>query len=85
MFQSGTILGNPDEVVDLGKTEIPQEVFMDYLHELSINSFRWIFAEKMLNANAKFRDIDEVEMVVKINYTEIIIYMFIDLRRISLL
>ncbi|XP_005092451.1 desumoylating isopeptidase 1 [Aplysia californica] len=36
----GTILGNPTQKVDLGVTEIPFDVFMDYLHELAQTSFR---------------------------------------------
>lgn len=37
---SGTVLGPPDEIVDLGKTEIPKEVYLEFLHELSTSTFR---------------------------------------------
>ncbi|XP_013090292.2 desumoylating isopeptidase 1-like [Biomphalaria glabrata] len=36
----GTVLGNPLEIVNLGQTEIPFDVFMDYLHELSITTYK---------------------------------------------
>ncbi|KAH9498397.1 Desumoylating isopeptidase 1 [Bulinus truncatus] len=36
----GTCLGQPLEIVDLGKSEIPFDVFMDYLHELSNTSYK---------------------------------------------
>ncbi|BFZ17721.1 hypothetical protein BsWGS_20760 [Bradybaena similaris] len=36
----GTLLGQPSEIVDLGKTEIPFDVFMDFLHELSETTYK---------------------------------------------
>ena len=33
------MLGPPTEVVDLGETEIPQELFEEYLNELSQTTF----------------------------------------------
>ena len=39
-FQCGTILGQPDKKVTLGSTQIPFEVFMDYLQELASTTFR---------------------------------------------
>lgn len=36
----GTILGSPDEVVDLGDTEITQDVFMDFLSGIGQEDFR---------------------------------------------
>ncbi|KAL8616911.1 hypothetical protein ACOMHN_041830 [Nucella lapillus] len=36
---SGTILGPPDQIVEVGKTEIPPDVFMEFLHELSSSTF----------------------------------------------
>ncbi|ELU08362.1 hypothetical protein CAPTEDRAFT_163285 [Capitella teleta] len=36
----GTIMGQPDTITDLGTTEIPQELMMTYLEELSRSSFR---------------------------------------------
>lgn len=38
--QGGTVLGQPSEIVDLGKTEIPFDVFMDFLHELSDTTYK---------------------------------------------
>lgn len=35
----GTILGQPLQIIDLGKTEIPFDVFMDFLHELSSTTY----------------------------------------------
>lgn len=40
LLQGGTILGQPDQTVDLGRTEIPFDMFMDFLHELSTSTFR---------------------------------------------
>ena len=36
----GTILGRPDFIHDLGMTQIPFEMFMDYLYDLSTSTFR---------------------------------------------
>ncbi|CAH1794828.1 unnamed protein product [Owenia fusiformis] len=36
----GTQLGPPDTIDDLGSTQIPLEMFMEYLHELSQTTFR---------------------------------------------
>ncbi|GFR74745.1 desumoylating isopeptidase 1 [Elysia marginata] len=36
----GTIMGQPHQVEDLGTTEIPFDVFMEYLEELSRTSFK---------------------------------------------
>ncbi|KAL5018987.1 hypothetical protein ScPMuIL_004709 [Solemya velum] len=36
----GTILGAPDRVCDLGQTEIPFDIFMAYLEDLSASTFR---------------------------------------------
>ncbi|XP_064612041.1 uncharacterized protein LOC135476036 isoform X2 [Liolophura sinensis] len=36
----GTILGQPDSIQDMGTTQVPQEVFRDYLQELSASAFR---------------------------------------------
>uniref|UniRef100_A0A0B7AU60 PPPDE domain-containing protein n=1 Tax=Arion vulgaris TaxID=1028688 RepID=A0A0B7AU60_9EUPU len=36
----GTILGQPTQIVDLGKTEIPFDVFMEFLQELSDTTYR---------------------------------------------
>ncbi|XP_022319051.1 uncharacterized protein LOC111121875 isoform X1 [Crassostrea virginica] len=36
----GTVLGQPDSIVDLGNTQIPYEVFLGYLNDLSQSSFR---------------------------------------------
>lgn len=39
VLKGGTILGPPTEVVDLGATEISQEIFHEYLESLSETSF----------------------------------------------
>jgi len=39
-IQGGTILGPPTEVVSLGQSELPYDLFLSYLEELSQNSFR---------------------------------------------
>lgn len=36
----GTILNIPDEVIDLGETEITQDVFIEYLHGIGQQDFR---------------------------------------------
>ncbi|XP_031571361.1 uncharacterized protein LOC116305562 [Actinia tenebrosa] len=36
----GTILGQPDEVINLGDTHIPEDVFMEYLRGLGADAFR---------------------------------------------
>ena len=35
--QGGTIMGPPHKIEELGETQIPQEVFTDYLFDLSSN------------------------------------------------
>ena len=40
-FKGGTILGSPDEVLDLGDTEITQDVFMDFLSGIEQQNFRF--------------------------------------------
>jgi len=37
---SGTMMGQPDSIVDLGVTQIPHEIFMDYLQDLANSTFR---------------------------------------------
>ena len=39
-FKGGTILGSPDEVLDLGDTEVTQDVFMDFLSGIEQQNFR---------------------------------------------
>uniref|UniRef100_A0AAQ4RH84 palmitoyl-protein hydrolase n=1 Tax=Gasterosteus aculeatus aculeatus TaxID=481459 RepID=A0AAQ4RH84_GASAC len=36
----GTMLGPPDTVVELGETEVSEEIFMDYLSSLGENTYR---------------------------------------------
>lgn len=38
--QGGTMLGPPDTVVDLGETEVSEEIFMDYLSSLGESTYR---------------------------------------------
>lgn len=39
--QGGTMLGPPDTVVDLGETEVSEEIFMDYLSSLGESTYRF--------------------------------------------
>lgn len=39
--QGGTMLGPPDTVVDLGETEVSEEIFMDYLSSLGESAYRF--------------------------------------------
>ena len=45
--QGGTILGSPDEVVDLGDTEITQDLFIDFLSAVGQEDFRYILIHFM--------------------------------------
>ncbi|XP_034050663.1 desumoylating isopeptidase 1b [Thalassophryne amazonica] len=36
----GTVLGEPDSIVDLGSTEVPAELFMEYLSSLAESTYR---------------------------------------------
>lgn len=38
--QGGTMLGPPDTVVELGETEVTEEIFMDYLSSLGESTYR---------------------------------------------
>lgn len=40
--QGGTMLGPPDTVVELGETEVSEEIFMDYLSSLGESTYRLI-------------------------------------------
>ena len=42
LTQGGTILGSPDEVLDLGDTEVTQDVFMDFLSGIEQQNFRFV-------------------------------------------
>lgn len=50
-MQGGTVIGPPHKVEDLGETEVPEEVFHDYLKDIS-DQFRFslIIAPKIQNA-----------------------------------
>jgi len=39
-FQAHTIMGNPDQIVDLGYTEIPFEIFWEHLRKLAVTTYR---------------------------------------------
>jgi len=41
-FEGGTILGSPDEVLDLGDTEVTQVVFMDFSSGIEGQHFRFV-------------------------------------------
>jgi len=41
-FEGGTILGSPDEVLDLGDTEVTRDVFMDFLSGIEQQNFRFV-------------------------------------------
>ncbi|XP_051968509.1 desumoylating isopeptidase 1b [Xyrauchen texanus] len=36
----GTLLGMPDSIVDLGNTEVPRDLFLEYLSSLSESTYR---------------------------------------------
>lgn len=40
LLQGSTILGQPQSVLDLGNTEIPESLCMEYLSELASSTFR---------------------------------------------
>ena len=42
----GTILGSPDEVLDLGDTEVTQDVFIDFLSGIEQQNFRFVTVTK---------------------------------------
>ncbi|KAF4106626.1 desumoylating isopeptidase 1b isoform X1 [Onychostoma macrolepis] len=39
-FPGGTILGMPDSIVDLGNTEVPRDLFQEYLSSLRESTYR---------------------------------------------
>ncbi|MEE6502668.1 hypothetical protein FKM82_004594 [Ascaphus truei] len=39
MLEGGTLLGAPDTVVDLGSTEVTEEIFLEYLSSLGESGF----------------------------------------------
>ncbi len=39
-LQGGTMLGSPDTVVELGSSEVTEEIFMDYLSSLGETTYR---------------------------------------------
>lgn len=41
-LQGGTMLGPPDTVVELGNTEVTEEIFMDYLSSLGETTYRCV-------------------------------------------
>ena len=41
IFQCGTILGQPDIKHTVGQTQIPYDIFIDYLMDLSKTTFRY--------------------------------------------
>ncbi len=43
MFQGGTILGMPDSTVDLGNTEVPRDLFQEYLSSLRESTYRSVY------------------------------------------
>jgi len=43
MFQGGTILGVPDSTVNLGDTEVPRDLFLEYLSSLRESTYRSVF------------------------------------------
>ena len=47
LLQCGTILGEPDEIQDMGATQIPEDVFQQYLIGLSEKDFRWEFIQNL--------------------------------------
>lgn len=43
--KGGSSLGEPDFVVDLGSTEVPEEIFMVYLTSLGESTYRYVKAQ----------------------------------------
>lgn len=43
--EAGTMIGEPDSIVDLGFTEVPEEIFTEYLSSLGESSYRWTLAQ----------------------------------------
>lgn len=42
LFQGATLLGQPDAIVDLGNTEVPKDIFTEYLSSLEESTYRQI-------------------------------------------
>ncbi|XP_041714700.1 desumoylating isopeptidase 1 isoform X3 [Coregonus clupeaformis] len=40
LFQGGTSLGEPNSIIDLGITEVTEEIFMEYLSSLGESTYR---------------------------------------------
>lgn len=43
LFQGATLLGEPDAIVDLGNTEVPKELFTEYISSLQESTYRQIY------------------------------------------
>lgn len=42
LFQGGTLLGEPDAIVDLGNTEVTKDIFTEYISSLQESTYRQI-------------------------------------------
>lgn len=42
LFQAATLLGQPDAIVDLGNTEVPKDIFTEYVSSLQESTYRQI-------------------------------------------
>lgn len=47
------MLGPPDTVVELGETEVSEEIFMDYLSSLGESTYRWSNCRLLLSFREK--------------------------------
>ena len=41
LWQGHTIMGEPDAKENLGETEVPYEIFINYLRDLALSSYRF--------------------------------------------
>lgn len=53
-WQGGTMLGPPDTVVELGETEVSEEIFMDYLSSLGESTYRSVSFPHTENLQAPY-------------------------------
>ena len=49
-----TMLGEPDQIIQLGKTELPYSLFLEYISSLSDSTFRFVFKCFILLYNLYF-------------------------------
>lgn len=57
------MLGPPDTVVELGETEVSEEIFMDYLSSLGESTYRFPFFNKT------GKNMEVYTLVIRLAYT----------------